>query len=128
VKKKYVIPLVLSLGALLSPGRAVAIELPSPSSWFGGGNKSSATITERNKKGPGVMSQMADSTKRVLTYPTSKLAPKKKPVKKTGTTAIIKAKRPEPEKQGFFKSMFAPEPPPPPKTIREWMSLKQIRP
>ncbi len=36
--------------------------------------------------------------------------------------------RSSPKKPGFFYKLFHPEPPPPPKTVDEWMSLEQIHP
>jgi hypothetical protein len=40
----------------------------------------------------------------------------------------VRPKSSKQEKPGFFKSLFQPEPPPPPKTIKEWMSLKRVQP
>jgi hypothetical protein len=65
---------------------------------------------------------------RLLASTTGFFKPKTVTTRKSGLTGVQKAKRTEQPKQGFFKSMFNPEPPPPPKTIKEWMSLKQIHP
>lgn len=116
--------------ALATP--CAAAELLSPSTWFGGGKTTlSSKPAPKNSllKAPPVVGRMTDGTKRLLSSPTS-LFKKTKPkqVKTSGATKITKAKRTEPEKQGFFKSLFNPEPPPPPKTIKEWMSLEQIHP
>lgn len=48
--------------------------------------------------------------------------------KRNGSSTAQSAKNPKAPKQGFFKSMFNPDPPPPPQTIGDWMKLKQIRP
>lgn len=120
--------LTLALATQLAAAGAAA-ELLSPSTWFGGGKTTLSTKPKSSLlKTPPVVSKMSDGTKRLLSSPTKMFKPKPKPIKKSGTTNIIKAKRPEAEKQGFFKSMFSPEPPPPPKTIKEWMSLKQVHP
>ena len=86
------------------------------------------TTTVAQANSPGPLAKMSDSTKRFVSNTTSVFTPKKPPVKRTGTTKVIKAKRPEPPKQGFFKSLFYPEPPPPPKTINDFMSMKQVLP
>jgi hypothetical protein len=39
-----------------------------------------------------------------------------------------KPPRSKDEPPGFFQSLVTPEPPAPPKTIKEWMSLQQIHP
>lgn len=112
-----------------------AAELLSPSTWFGGGSGKTTLSSKPNSKSsllkaPPVVGKMTNGTKRLLSSPTSIFKPKTKPkpVKKSGTTKVTKAKRTEPEKEGFFKSILNPEPPPPPKTIKEWMALEQIHP
>ena len=64
---------------------------------------------------------MVDGTKNMFS------SKKKAPKKVTGTTGIY-TMHPKQEEPGFFHKLFHPEPPPPPKTIDEWMSLKQIHP
>lgn len=129
-----VISLALLMFALAGIGAAScsAAELLSPSTWFRGGGKTTLSSKPNPKgsllKAPPVVGKMTNGTKRLLTNPTSIFKPKPKQVNKSGTTKVTKAKRSEPGKQGFFKSMFNPEPPPPPKTIKEWMSLEQIHP
>lgn len=108
-------------------------ELLSPSTWFGGSGKTTLSPKPGPKssllKAPPVVGKMTSGTKRLLTSPTS-LFKKTKPkqVKTSGVTKVTKAKRNESEREGFFKSIFNPEPPPPPRTIDEFMSLEQIHP
>jgi hypothetical protein len=83
-----------------------------------------------NSSTPSVVTNLSNGTKHFVTSTKNILTPKKQPsVRKSGTTGMQVAKDSKPaDKPGFFKSMFHPEPPPPPKTIKEWMSLKQIHP
>jgi len=77
---------------------------------------------------PSVLTKMSNTTKRAVNNTKNALTPKKTVAKNTGATKTYKPKAVKEEKPGFFKSLFNPEPPPPPKTIKEWMSLKQIHP
>jgi hypothetical protein len=79
---------------------------------------------------PSAVTNLSKGTKQIVTSTKNVLTPKKpQSVRKSGTTGGQIAKNPKPaDKPGFFKSMFHPEPPPPPKTIKEWMSLKQVHP
>jgi hypothetical protein len=45
-----------------------------------------------------------------------------------GCAPLAQPKNSKQEKPGFFKSLFQPEPPPPPKTIKDWMSLERVQP
>ncbi len=75
-----------------------------------------------------MIGKMTDGTRRLVNGTKSMLLPKKQqPVRKSGTTAIHK-KNAEPPKQGFFHSWFHSEPPQTPRTMREWMALKQVQP
>jgi hypothetical protein len=56
------------------------------------------------------------------------LTPKSQPAKNNSTTSMQASKNLKEPQQGFFKSLFNPEPPPPPQTIKDWMKLKQIHP
>jgi hypothetical protein len=77
-------------------------------------------------KSPSVVTKMSAGTRRLANNTKSMLTPKKPATR--GTKVVQSSKKATDEKPGFFKSMFAPEPPPPPKTIKEWMSLKQVHP
>lgn len=83
-----------------------------------------------NSSSPSVATNLSKRTKHFVTSPKDIFTQKKQPsVRKSGTTGLQVAKDSKPaDKPGLFKSMFHPEPPPPPKTIKEWMSLKQIHP
>jgi hypothetical protein len=79
---------------------------------------------------PSIGTKLTTGPKHIVTGTKNMLTPKKpQTVRKSGTTGVQIAKSPKSaDKPGFFKSMLHPEPPPPPKTIKEWMSLKQIHP
>ncbi len=69
-----------------------------------------------------IITKVSDSTKRLFG------AKKKSVTSGSGGTSVVQPKTTRSEKPGFFKSLFQPEPPPPPKTIKEWMSLKKVQP
>ena len=76
---------------------------------------------------PTVFAKMSSGTKRFVNSTKSIFSPKKSSSKSShsATGLVSRHKPPEP---GFFHKLFHPEPPPPPRTIDEWMSLKQIHP
>jgi hypothetical protein len=92
---------------------------------FTGGDESTKKPGGNSDSVPNVTTA---SPMRLVASPISIFKPKTVTTRKSGLTGVQKAKKTEQPKQGFFKSMFNPEPPPPPKTIKEWMSLKQIHP
>jgi hypothetical protein len=124
---------LLLLIAMSAPATA---ESSSMARWFNFGKgkpkaqakTTNAAGTSKSTKTPQVVTKMTDGTKRLVSNTTNVFTPSKTTTRKSGTTGMEIAKKPPQEKQGFFKSMFNPEPPPPPKTIKEWMSLKQIHP
>jgi hypothetical protein len=77
-------------------------------------------------KSPSLVTRMSDSTKRFASGTKNLFAPKKSTSR--GVKSVQASKVAKDEKPGAFKSMFTPDPPPPPKTIKEWMSLKQVHP
>lgn len=79
-------------------------------------------------KGPSVLDKMNAGTKRLVDNTKKLFTPDKPPVKKRGVTAVRRAQKPKPPQQSFFGRLFNPQPPPPPQTIDEWMSLDQLRP
>jgi hypothetical protein len=116
------IPLLLALAinmACWSSARAENRILPfNPfSKAASSGNQATST--------PTVFAKMSSSTKRFVNNTKSIFSPKKKSKSKSATGLVSRQKPPEP---GFFHKLFHPEPPPPPRTIEEWMSLKQIHP
>ncbi|HEY2893064.1 MAG TPA: hypothetical protein VGJ16_02580 [Pirellulales bacterium] len=92
--------------------------------WLTGGDESTKKSRGNSDSGLNNMT----SPMHLVASPMSIFKPKTVTTRKSGLTGVQKAKKTEQPKQGFFKSMFNPEPPPPPKTIKEWMSLKQIHP
>lgn len=117
------------IGGLLVAGADVA--RAEGSSWFGLGKSSSGAKTTKvsSTKNSGMLSGVTNGTKNLVNGTKAVFTPKKKPsVRKGGTTAIHPAKKTPTEKQGFFSSLVNPQPPPPPKTIKEYMELKQIHP
>jgi hypothetical protein len=133
--KSFFGALALLIAMNLTPVSAAA-DSSAMARWFSfGKDKSkaqakttSASGTSKSSKTPQVVTKMTDGTKRLVGNTTSVFKPSKPTTRKSGTTNIEIAKKPPQEKQGFFKSLFNPEPPPPPKTIKEWMALKQIHP
>jgi hypothetical protein len=86
------------------------------------------TNVSNTSKTPPVFARMKDGTQRFWTGTKNLFVAKKPPAKTHGATVIHRAARSEPPKQGFFKRWFNPDPPPPPKTVEEWMSLEQVHP
>ncbi len=111
-----------------------ASEASSGGSWLPFGNSASKPAKTRKvsskSSSPSAVTNLSNGTKNLVTSTKNILTPKKQPsVRKSGTAGLQVAKGAKSaDKPGFFKSMFHPEPPPPPKTIKEWMSLKQIHP
>ena len=121
--------LVCCLAASVPPARGEGF---SPFSWLGFGRTESQDVRTTNvsktSKTPQVFAKMTSGTKRFVDGTKNLFVAKKPPAKTRGVTATRRAKRYEPPKQSFFKRWFNPEPPPPPRTIEEWMSLEQIHP
>jgi hypothetical protein len=128
---------LLLLIAMTFAAAPAAAESSSMGRWFSFGKgkpnaqakTTNASGTSKSIKTPQVVTKMTDGTKRLVSNTANVFTPgKTTTTRKSGTTGFVKAQKPPQEKQGFFKSMFNPEPPPPPKTVKEWMSLKQIHP
>jgi len=117
----------LAVGASQAP----AADGTSPLSWLGNSKSKPRPIHKVSASSEAttpMFTRMTDGTKKFVNNTKSLFVPKKPPVKRRGVTATHRAVRPEPPKQSFFKRMFNPEPPPPPRTVNEWMSLEQIHP
>jgi hypothetical protein len=99
----------------------------SPFGWLSG-NRAETTNVSGYSKTPTVLAKMKGGTQRFVNGTKDLFVAKKPPVKTRGATGTRHAKRPEPPKQSFFKRWFNPEPPPPPRTVDEWMKLDQIHP
>jgi hypothetical protein len=93
-----------------------------------GADSSTSDSGAQTSSKPAVVTKVTDGTRRWVSNTKSMLMPSKPaPVRKSGTTAIHKKNANE-DKPGFFKSWFAPKPPQTPRTIKEWMALKQPKP
>jgi hypothetical protein len=102
--------------------------LPSIALAARGAESSASDAGAQTTSKPAVVSKMTDGTRRLVSNTKSMLMPSKPaPVRKSGTTAIHKKNATE-NKPGFFTSWFAPKPPQTPRTIKEWMALKQPKP
>ncbi len=111
---------------LWSPLAAQAASDASRGNWPGiGASKSKAAGASKSAQR---IARITSAPKRFVSSTKNMLTPKKTVTRKSGTTGIQRAKSASNEKQGYFKSLFTSQPPPPPKTINEWMSLKQIHP
>lgn len=125
-----ILSLVVGCCTALVP-QAHAAQANSPFSWLGF-SKSKAhaakTTNVSHTSAPQVFSKMGDGTKKLVSNTKNLFVAKKPPVKKRGVTATHRAPKPEVQKQSFFKRIFNPEPPPPPRTVGEWMSLEQVHP
>jgi hypothetical protein len=122
--------LVVCCCVALAP-QAHAAQASSPFSWLGFGKSKAQTAKTTNvsqTSAPQVFTKMGDGTKKLVSNTKNLFVAKKPPVKKRGVTATHRAAKPEVPKQSLFKRMFNPEPPPPPRTVGEWMSLEQIHP
>ncbi|MEX0678195.1 MAG: hypothetical protein WD063_14020 [Pirellulales bacterium] len=121
--------LVCYFAASVPPARA---EGCSPFGWLCCSRHTPQAIETTNvsntSKTPPVFTKMTGGTKRFVSGTKNLFVAKKPPAKKRGVTATHRAARAEPPKQGFFQRWFNPEPPPPPRTVEEWMSLEQIHP
>jgi hypothetical protein len=125
-----IVALVVCCCVALAP-RAHAAEASSPFAWLGFGRTkthAAKTTNASHAAAPQVFAKMGDGTKHFVSNTKNLFVPKKPPVKTRGVTATHHPQRPEPPKQSFFKRMFNPEPPPPPRTVGEWMSLEQVHP
>lgn len=129
MKISFLLTLVIGCFAVAVP-RAEAGDGCSPFCWLGCCRHDAQPVGTTNvantSKTPPVFARMTSGTKRFVTGTKNLFVAKKPAAKKRGVTATRRAARPAPPKQGFFKRWFNPEPPPPPRTIEEWMSLEQI--
>ena len=126
--------LVLSMcfeSCLGAAGYAVA---NGPSGWMPFMNKDpQATIKKKPSSSasgfhkPAAVSKVQDSTKKLFTGGKSLFAPKKKPLGTGGKITSSYKTRASDDKPSKLKSLFVREKEPP-KTIKEWMALKQVKP
>ncbi len=83
--------------------------------------------TGRSVRSPAVFTKVSTGTKRFVTG-TKNLLSFKKPAAKRPPGSAKYSLRSNHKEPGFFYKLFHPEPPPPPRTIDEWMSLEQVHP
>ncbi len=83
--------------------------------------------TGRGVWSPAVFTKVSGGTKRFVDG-TKNLLSFKKPAPKRTLGLTGSPIGPKPKEPGFFYKLFHPAPPPPPRTIDEWMSLEQIHP
>jgi hypothetical protein len=111
---------------------AARADLWHPSSWLGccrdKAEGAKTTNVSQTTSTPAAFSKLTSGTKRLASNTKNLFVARKPPAKKLGVTATRRAERPQPPKQNFFKRWFNPEPPPPPQTVDEWMSLEQVHP
>lgn len=132
---------LLALAAMLFQAQVAAIAADSSAgslraAWpgFGGDTKPAAKTKKTSNttgasKTPQVIKSITDAPKRLVSSTKSMLTPKSSTTaKRSGTTSGQSSKNSQDAKPGFFKSLLNPEPPPPPRTIQDWMKLKQIHP
>ena len=127
--------ILLASISLSSFGATAMADIWSPSTWFSqpGGKKSSVSVAKAHKKAstsqnltgrrpsnsstPGLATTSHDFLEKTRTI----MAPAK-PKKPVTATKKAAAKN---DKPSVLKSMFRPEPPPPPQTVKEWLALKR---
>jgi hypothetical protein len=78
-------------------------------------------------KSPTVIAKMGYGTKKLMTN-TKNLLTFNKSADNQNTMTAGYSTRTKHKEPGFFYKLFHPEPPAPPQTVKEWMSLEQIHP
>jgi hypothetical protein len=122
------------LFALASAAPAAA-DLWSPSTWLAKGNtKKNVSVAKAQKKtsqsvtgrvpGAGAIHGLTSTPHDFLAKSKEIISPNKTKPKKSATV-VRKNTSSKNEKPSLFKSMFTPEPAPPPQTVKEWLSLKR---
>lgn len=122
--------MILALASMSSTA-AQAAGLPSWCPWGCGAKHTSAmpVVSVANRgaaSSPAVITKINSGTKRLVSN-TKNLLTFNKP-SAAGTSSANYSTTRKPKEPGFFYKLFHPEPPLPPQTVKEWMSLEQIRP
>lgn len=133
----YALRISLAVSAIVWTTSACALAQCGLSSWcpFGccrRGPEAAASVTEvadtgTGVKSPAVLTKVSSGTRRFVTG-TMNLLSFKSAARKQNPSPATRAIQPDHKQPGFFYKLFHPAPPPPPKTIDEWMSLEQIHP
>jgi hypothetical protein len=126
---KRAISLLCLAAATLATTRAMAAD----SSWFSwpsNGNKQRNAAVKKTSQSSsgGVVSSLTSAPKKLVASTKNAFTSQTTTSNARGTKVTQQSKNPKAQKQGFFKSMFNPDPPAPPQTINDWMRLKQIHP
>lgn len=116
---------------LLSMATAQAAGWPS---WcpFGsdgnhGGTSSPTSVADHGGGSPAVLAKMGTSTKRFVNN-TKNLLSFNKSGTRAATPTVGYSTHAQHKEPGFIYKLFHPEPPLPPQTVKEWMSLEQVHP
>jgi hypothetical protein len=112
---------------------AAEAQAASPLAWLGIGRKSETqgariTSVSKSQQTPTVLTKISQAPRQLVNNTKNLFVSKKQPSRKGASTVIKRQPRTEQKQPGFFKQLFRPEPPPPPRTVEEWMSLEQIHP
>ena len=78
-------------------------------------------------KSQNILTKMTSPARRLLTSTKNLLVPKKNPQENKAKVTSVRRHGKEKPQQGFFTRLFQ-GPPPPPRTMKEWMDLEQIHP
>ncbi len=92
-----------------------------------GGSSPFTTVADHGGGSPAVLTKMGSSTKRLMAN-TKNLLTFNKSNTKANTPTVGYSTQTQHKEPGFFYKLFHPEPPPPPQTVKEWMSLEQVHP
>jgi hypothetical protein len=128
--------LTVALWVLVMEGPAWAW---SPTNMFSSGNSASngksTKKTGSNRRAaskPGVVDTLTAAPKKLYTNTKSLVAPSKKPApparQRSDTWNSYTPKPPSSQKPSGIKGWLAPEPPPQPRTVGEWMQQKRVEP
>jgi hypothetical protein len=127
----------VSLILTMSVGASARGDFWSPGAWnpLTKSKNSSVTVNNRANKKPSPTKAASKTLSQLTSAPgeliskTKQMLPTSKPAAKHSLhTRTIQRAKPKDEKPSFLKSMFVSEPPPPPRTVGEWMALKRIEP
>ncbi len=94
----------------------------------GWGGQRTTTKASKKTKSPNFLTKMTSGPRRLLASTKNLLVPDKKPPAKKATVTNVRRHAKTKPQRGFFEQLFHPGPPPPPRTMGEWMALDQPRP
>jgi hypothetical protein len=132
--RALVLALLLVTALVVKPATAASGDTAGVSGWLksnpanNGGKSKSKNVAPAK---PSMMTNITNAPKRFVSSTKNLLTPKKAPpapAKHSTTSSRTISKSNPPQSPGFFKSLFGSEPPPPPKSVGEWMKLEQVKP